>query len=281
MTHDALKSIPLSTVSIAEIVAALNRCYEGYAIPVHFTVDALLKRISSEHIDLTQSALILDSAGAAIGCMLIARRGRRARIAALGIAPQHRGSGTGGQAVRLALDDARTRSDRVVILEVLTSNAGARRLYERCGFSARRTLVGYERDPQPACGQHDRIASDCEPERVLAELLRFYPSDVSWQIDPQGLAGCVPPVRAFRSAAGGVALIEPAGEKMRLLALAVPPEQRRRGQGGRLLLSILDRFPDTGWIIPAMVPEGLAASFLLACGFRQSALTQVEMEAVL
>lgn len=37
----------------------------------------------------------------------------------------------------------------------------------------------------------------------------------------------------------------------------------------------------TSWIIPAMLPEGLAAPFLLSCGFRQSALTQLEMEAEL
>lgn len=116
---------------------------------------------------------------------------------------------------------------------------------------------------------------------MLAELLRFYPDDVSWQSAPQGFAGCVPPVQAFRSAEGAVALVEPAGTGMRLLALAVPPEQRRRGYGKRFMQSVFGRFPGMGWIVPAMMPETLAAPFLLATGWRQTALTQVEMEAEL
>lgn len=273
-----MKRTTLDTVSIAQIIVALERGYEGYAVPVRFTPEALLKRIRSEHIDLAQSYLFSDDAGAASGCMLIARRGRRSRIAAVGIAPEHRGSGIGGQAVQLALDDARARGDRAVILEVLTSNTGARRLYERCGFAATRTLVGYERSAQPASGQ-SMIAGDCEPEQVLADLLRFYPDDVSWQIAPQGFAGCVPPVQAFRSAEGAVALVEPAGANMHLLALAVPQEQRRRGHGRRFLQSLFDHFPGVGWIIPARVPETLAAPFLQATGWRRTALTQVEMAA--
>lgn len=272
--------IALDTVSIAQAIAALERGYAGYAVPVRFTPEALLKRIRSEHIDLAQSSLFLDAAGEPIGCLLIARRGRRARIAALGIAPEQRGSGIGGQAVRLALEQARERGDERVILEVLTTNVGARRLYERCGFVATRTLVGYERPATPPSGAAG-IAIACAPEEVLADLVRFYPADVSWQIDPQGFAGSVPPVQAFRSVEGAVALVEPAGAAMRLLAFAVPPAERRRGQGRRLLQSVFDRFPGSVWVIPAMVPEGLAAPFLRAGGFRQSAITQAEMAAVL
>lgn len=275
-----MRHTTLDTVSIAQIIVALERGYEGYAVPVRFTPEALLKRIRCEHIDLAQSYLFLDDASEPSGCMLIARRGNRSRIAAVGIAPEHRGSGIGGQAVRLALADARARADRVVILEVLSSNTGARRLYERCGFTATRALVGYERSAQPTSG-NDAIASPCEPDQVLADLLRFYPDDVSWQSAPQGFAGSVPPVQAFRSTAGAVALVESAGAGMRLLALAVPPEQRRRGHGRRFLQSLFDRFPGMGWIIPAMMPETLAAPFLLATGWRQAALTQVEMEAEL
>lgn len=272
--------IALDSVSIAQTIIALERGYAGYAVPVRFTPEALLKRIRNEHIDLAQSSMFVDGAGEPIGCLLIARRGRRARIAALGIASEQRGSGLGGQAVRLALDQARERGDRSVILEVLASNVGARRLYERCGFVARRTLVGWERAAAPASGAAD-IAIDCAPEEVLADLLRFYPAELSWQTDPQGFAGSLPPVQAFRSAAGAVALVEPAGAAMRLLAFAVPPAERRRGQGRRLLQSVFDRFANTGWIIPAMVAEDLAAPFLRACGFRHSAMTQAEMEAVL
>ncbi len=277
VTHQDLPRTTLDTVTIAQVMVALERGYEGYAVPVRFTVEALLRRIRSEHIDLTQSYLFLDEAGEACGGMLIARRGRNARIAALGVAPRTRGSGIGRRAVELALADARTRGDRCVILEVLSANTGAQRLYQRCGFVERRTLVGYERPAQPS-SDLPNAAIECKPQRVLGDLLSFYPQDVSWQIAPEGFAGSVPPVQAFRSAAGAVALVEPAGAAMRLLAFAVPPGQRRQGNGRRFMLSLADRFAGMPWTIPAMVPETLAAPFLAATGWRRTALTQIEMD---
>jgi len=86
-------------------------------------------------------------------------------------------------------------------------------------------------------------------------------------------------VQAFRSPHGAVALVEPAAANMHLLLIhrpgrAVPSRPRPTPHA-----VIVRSLPGTGWIFPARVPETLAAPFLLATGWRQTAITQVEMEA--
>lgn len=65
------------------------------------------------------------------------------RLAALAVDPAHRGRGLGSQLLAEVLDGARAGRYRAVRLEVLDTNAGARRLYERLGFA----VVGQHRYP--------------------------------------------------------------------------------------------------------------------------------------
>ncbi len=52
-----------------------------------------------------------------------------------------------------------------------------------------------------------------------------------------------------------------------------------RGQGlaRRLLGGIAARFPGRRWVVPAIVPEGLANEFFFRSGFRQATISQFEM----
>ncbi|MFZ5783502.1 MAG: GNAT family N-acetyltransferase [Pseudomonadota bacterium] len=270
------RSLRLHHYSLEAVSTALQRAYEGYAVPVAFTAEALALRIRSEHVDLSASSMLLAPNGDPQGVMLIARRGRRARLAALGIGPEARGRGLARAAVASALQDARRRGDREMVLEVISTNITARRLYERCGFVAVRTLVGYERlpgDETPAAA-----IDECDPDLVLPLLLEAYPDDPSWQTAPICFAAQTPPSRAFVFAGGqAAALLQPAGGTIRLQAFAVAPASRRRGVGRRFMASLLGRLPATTWSIPAIVPEHMAAGFLAATGWRPTALVQVEM----
>lgn len=286
-----------------EIAAALERGYEGYMVPVRFSTEAYVNRIRRDHVDPARSYLIQGAHGTAQGVVLVARRGRSSRIAALGVVPEARRSGIGRRAMARATQDARERGDRRLVLEVITDNHAARRLYENSGFTTVRTLVGYELAPDaqaapgdgPAPGGHaasgvpaapgrhamsgDPVApvEECDLQQVLPLLLSAYPGDTSWQTDPVSFAGAVAPTRAFASD-GAVALVEHAGTRAYLLALAVEPARRRRGAARALMSSLFARFPGAAWAVPAYVPEELAAEFFAATGWRRSSLTQVEME---
>ncbi|HYI25708.1 MAG TPA: GNAT family N-acetyltransferase [Thermomicrobiales bacterium] len=281
---DGLEALHLTTldqVSLTALAGALDRGYEGYAIPVKFSSHALAALVRRDHVDLTQSYLVSDDDGVATGAMVIARRGRESRVAGLGIAPAARGQGLGSRMVMRAIEDARGRGDERIRLEVISTNDIARRVYERCGFRITRPLIGYERPGGTQSGTATDVdVEECAPDEIIGPLLTWYPASTSWQTDPASYVGAVPPVQAFRTVEGAMALVDASGSTARLLALAVSPDRRRQGAASRLLQALDARFGNVPWPIPAYVPDTLAAEFFQATGWQRSAMSQFEMEVV-
>lgn len=267
---------PMTDVSLASVCDVMNRGYEGYIIPARFDVAALARRMLAEHIDPVASRILLDSAGLPVGVLMIARRDRISRIAALGIVPDCRGAGLGARSVALAIDEARARSDLALRLEVIEGNAAAIATYERAGFTVRRRLVGYDHAPVRAAAG---AVSACDIAAALPLLLRAWPADTGWQTWPAGHASACSPVLAFRQAEGmAAALVDASGPAVRVMSFAVAPEARRRGIGRAFMRDLLGQFPGRPWAIPAILPETQAQEFLGATGWQQSALRQFEME---
>lgn len=267
-----LSFLSLAEVSLAETCAALNAGYEGYIVPIAFDPAALAHRIQAEHIDLVSSQFLrVDDKTA--GIMLIARRGRTSRLAALGIAAPLRGAGIGAQAVAAAIAAARARSDERMVLEVIDSNVKAITTYTKAGFSPCRTLVGYAHDPVQPSSMSDE-ALPCPVDSALPLLFDVWPDDPSWQTAPACFAGATHPIEAFRTD-DAAALVDASGPAVRLLAFAV--RSRRQGIGRRFMQSLLTRFPDRPWAISATLPAGQAEEFLGATGWKQSVLSQLEM----
>ncbi len=271
-----LSFLSLAHVSLAEACAALNAGYEGYIVPIVFDPLSLARRIQAEHIDMVASQLVrIDDKTA--GIMLIARRGRCSRLAALGIAAPLRGAGIGAQAVAAAIAAARSRGDDRLVLEVIDSNTKAISTYRKAGFVPRRTLVGYTHDPVQPVQSADGVVP-CPVDSALPLLLAAYPDDASWQTSPLCFAGATKPVEAFRTG-DAAALVDASGQAVRLLAFAV--RSPGQGNGRRFMQSLLGQFPDQSWAIPATLPVAQAAGFLAATGWRQSAISQLEMELLL
>jgi ribosomal protein S18 acetylase RimI-like enzyme len=63
-------------------------------------------------------------------------------VAGLAVSPLHQRLGVGEVLVRGVIDEAAARGARKLSLRVLAPNAGARRLYERCGFVLEGVLRG-------------------------------------------------------------------------------------------------------------------------------------------
>ncbi|MFD9899602.1 GNAT family N-acetyltransferase [Mesorhizobium sp. NPDC059025] len=265
--------LSLAHVPLAEACATLNAGYEGYVVPVAFDPVSLARRIQAEHIDLVASQLLrVDDRSA--GIMLIARRGHTSRLAALGIAAPLRGTGIGARAVAAAIAEARSRGDLRLVLEVIDSNTKAISTYTKAGFAPRRKLAGYTHDPVPPAAWEDSLMP-CAADDILPLLLGAWPDDASWQTSPLCFAGATKPIEAFR-AGDAAALVDASGQAVRLLAFAV--RSPRQGIGRRFMQSLLARFADRPWTIPATLPATQAAGFLAATGWKQSALSQLEME---
>lgn len=277
MTHE-IQSTSLTEVPLDEVCRTLNMAYGGYIVPISFDPPALARRILAEDIDLSSSRLLLVEGKRPAGIMLVARRARVSRIAALGIFSDLRGAGIGRRAVELAIGEASARGDSRQLLEVIETNQAAISTYMKAGFKPLRRLVGYTHEPVSFGEQ----VAPCPSGEVLSFLERTYPCDSSWQTSPRCFAETHHPIEAFRSPDGSAAaLVDGSGAAVRLLAFSVAQPERRQGVGRRFMQSLLGRFPDKSWTIPATLPETQASAFLTATGWKKSTISQLEMELIL
>ncbi len=263
----------LSGLSAQAMAGLMDQAYAGYLLPVQFEPASLLRRVLAEHIDLQASQQLVDGHEPA-GILLIARRGRDSRIAALGVVPGYRGQGLGAWALQWAREQACERGDQRLLLEVIDGNAAARTIYDKAGFVARRRLLGYR---HAGVGPAGRIQA-APVQSLIERCLRAYPADITWQASPLCLAGVAAPLLGFESRDGAaVAVVDPIAPVLRLVAFAVDPAQRRQGVGRRFMRDLQGLFPGRAWVIPAILPDTLADDFLRATAWERTPLTQSEM----
>jgi len=96
------------------------------------------------------ATFVAELGGEAVGSVTcwVGGRGSTQDVADLGamyVAPSARGRGVGEALVRAAVGEARAEGRRVVRLEVVSGNDGARALYERMGFHATGVTVPHAR----------------------------------------------------------------------------------------------------------------------------------------
>jgi ribosomal protein S18 acetylase RimI-like enzyme len=92
---------------------------------------------------------ILVAAGVDVGQLRLDASTPTVRIVDVTVHPDHRGRGIASSVLGEVLDNA-DRADRAVQLSVWSTNAGARRLYERLGFAVVGEANGYLTMHRPA-----------------------------------------------------------------------------------------------------------------------------------
>src|SRR5688572_29686875 len=102
--HPALK------LDYGALAALFERAFEGYAVTFAMDAASLEAKARAEAIDLAASALIVLE-GELAGLVLISRRGRTSRIAAMGIVPSARAQGLGARALEQVIAGCRERGD--------------------------------------------------------------------------------------------------------------------------------------------------------------------------
>lgn len=257
------------------VAAAINAGFEGYVVPMHLTVEQYERRFRAEHLDPLAST-IWFAGDAPVILSLICRRGRDSRMAAFGVASALRSQGLAKPAVASAVDEARARGDRRMVLEVIEGNTHAIKLYESCGFVTMRKLEGYEWSPPAA--QHAAVnVHEIDIATGALMMSHFSDQNLTWQLSPATHWGHVSPIQAFALGDTAVAFIDKSPETARLRAIAVDPLNRRKGHGRALLQALTRIVAAPRWAIPAIVPEDLGRKFLTSLGWQPSALSQHEM----
>jgi ribosomal protein S18 acetylase RimI-like enzyme len=269
-----LNAQPTTDFAPAAVVEALNHCFEGYLTPVNFTITSFEQRMRGEHLD-PEASKIYTLENQPVGVILVARRGWNSRIAAMSVAPDFRNQGVGRQMLLAALEAARDRHDRQVILEVFEQNPNAVRLYRSVGFQITRRLNGYQRPPRTETFEPLIEIDPLEFARIAA---RESDAGLPWMLEAETFAAKVIPNRAFQLESGAFALVtDTAGEHIVLWNLVVAKAFRRQGLGERLVRGLVNQFAGKGCVFLQLVPETLAPEFFAKLGFTTMEINQFEM----
>jgi GNAT superfamily N-acetyltransferase len=269
---------PASNFPIAELVNMLNRGFEEYFIPIHFTNPLFLNMLHKDGIDLSASRVLLADHNPC-GIALIAPRGvwRVSRLAAMGIAKEIRGKKAGSWFMKELIDNACKRGDREMVLEVIEQNEPAVKLYQKYGFERMRRLVGYNRQSNNVNenGKADLHEID---RREMGRLITQYGlSDLPWQLSGESITQMNPPVHAYYHEEAYIAISNPEAEHVVIWSLLVEPEARGHALGSALLKRVLENWAGKIWHVPALCPEELGRVFERA-DFEKETLSQWQMK---
>lgn len=264
---------PASEFSIPQIAELLTRGFEGYFVPINITVPVLLTMMRRDSIDLNETR-ILHKDGEPIGVSLIARRGWTSRLAAMGIVSAARNGGAGTWAIGQLIEEARTRGDKEMLLEVIEQNIAGVKLYEKVGFKKIRKLLGYKLENPQAESTEELQEVDI---REAAKMVTYHGlKNLPWQLSGESIAHHTPPSRAFRLNDSYCVISNPQAEHISISSVLINADSVEAGAGQELMRALFARFPNKVWHIPPVYPEEMAFIFEQA-GMQREELSQWQM----
>ncbi len=265
---------PASDYPMPDLLYLLNLSFENYIVPINFNLIQLLTMLRKDNIDLFASRVLVNE-GEPAGVALIARRGWTSRLAAMGIVKAMRGQGAGRWLLENVIQDARSRHEREMMLEVIEQNTNAVNLYRTCGFESVRRLVGMVREHavEPA----KATALEEIDLREAGRLVSLYGlPDLPWQLSGETIALLNPPARAYHRDGAYVVLSSPEADHVVLWSVLVEPQARGRYRGLEILRAVIAQHPEKTWHIPAIFPEEFERLFERA-GFEREEISQWQM----
>jgi ribosomal protein S18 acetylase RimI-like enzyme len=262
--------------TLSELAELFTRGFQGYAVPTHVTAEALAERIRVESIDVAASRVVMRG-GKPVLLALVARRGWHSRIAAMGVTVEARGAGVGRFAMSRIAEEARTRGEKTLLLEVVETNASAVALYTRAGFRVKRRLVAYRAASIPPTDAS--LLERVDPSDVGRQLAQSLDEELPWQLASTSIAQLGAGTHAFHLEGKSFVAVTGVSERsLGLRCLLTLPEHRREGHATRLLGALAARFPGRAATFAAVVPETTSPDFFAHAGFEREPLTQLEME---
>jgi ribosomal protein S18 acetylase RimI-like enzyme len=249
---------PASEFSISQTADLLTQGFEGYFVPIHITAPVLLTMMRRDSIDLTESRIIHKD-DELIGVALIARRGWTSRLAAMGLISSARNSGAGTWAMERLIEEAKSRNEKEMVLEVIEQNTAGVKLYQKVGFKTVRRLIGYKLENPQVDLQEELHEIDI---RELARLVTYHGlKDLPWQLSGVTISHHTPPSRAFRLNDAYCLISNPDVEHVSIASVLVKARSRGAGLSAVLTRALFARFPNKTWHVPAIYPEEICGVF--------------------
>lgn len=140
--------IPANKFSYEQLTEAYNQTRVDYLVPMPMNVARLREYSRVYDISLENSCVAMEG-DIMLGLGMLGLRNNRAWITRLGVLPNGRRKGTGGQIMKSLIKQAEKSKSGHVWLEVIKGNAPAHTLFCKCGFVETRELLVARRPPTP------------------------------------------------------------------------------------------------------------------------------------
>jgi GNAT superfamily N-acetyltransferase len=256
-----------------ELASLFERTFESYVVPMRATPTVMEARNRIEHVDLFSSQVARRD-GQPVALALIARRGRRSRVAAMGVVAEARASGVGRALLDQVIDDASARGDDSLVLECIASNERAFQLYASAGFVVRRRLTGWRAGGLAPIVQPIVEVDPAELGRILA---RSDDGELPWQLAPETLSALTAPMRGWTIDRSAFAVGHVHEHEVAIRAVFTRPDRRRGGNAARLVRGLAGAFAPRALVMAPHVPEGLGSELADHLRLQPHELSQVEM----
>ena len=278
LPHRAITIIPAHEIPLSEQADVFAEAFKGY-VGGSIAMDSatLASFLRSQGIDLCYSRFARDSEGLC-GFGYIARVGDLCRLSGMGVIARTRRLGVARTLLLRLIEEARARSDRAMLLEVIEQNPAALALYRSEGFRETAKLLGWRRKPGPlsgssAPGQRPQIISAASAGQ-LSSTLEF--PQLPWQISRHAIVRLTNP-RAYSSGDAVVVFDHPIRtSQIRVSALFSTVGDRPDWSAFRELFGrVLQHFYLEGEVFaPPIFPEIFGEEIFSRFGFVQEPLRQ-------
>ncbi|MFA6134865.1 MAG: GNAT family N-acetyltransferase [Phycisphaerae bacterium] len=270
-----LEFIPVSDFGLPQTADLMTRGFADYLVKISATEAVLWSMARADSVGFAESRVVRLN-GEPVAAALIARRGWASRLAGMAVVPAARGKGVGRALVEKLLEEARTREDHQLVLEVIEQNTAAMRLYEATGFQRVRRLVGFAGPAPGGLAPVPELAA-VDLRAVASALTREQSVNWPWQISGETIAQLAPPAAGYMLDGAWLALSNTAGPAVSIRALVVEGVTHREDRAARLLRAAMARHPAREWRISALWPEELGG-WMLGAGLARQAMSQWQME---
>ncbi len=267
--------IPACDVPLAEQANVFSQAFTGY-VGGSFEMDAaaLARFILHQGADLSYSYFARTAEGLT-GFAYINRTGNISRVAGMGVVPAARRAGLARRLLAHLLEEAQTRGDQAMMLEVIEQNPAAHRLYVQQGFRQTGHLLSWRRTASAPAIESTEPLEEISLIRAsqLPSALEY--PDLPWAISRHAIAK-VTSGRGFRSGPALVVMGDPDLTPVRVHALSCS-DRMDWAALRKTLRALLQRYPDREFFTPAVFPEQFGEEVFQPLGFVRDPLSQFLM----
>lgn len=170
----------LQNIPIATLAQAFNSAFSDYLVPMHLTADDLTSKFSSENTNLELSVGVFDI-DVLVGFIFIGTETRNQKTVlyngGTGVIPEYRGQKLTEKMYDYLLNKLKNNSESIHLLEVITENKRAIKVYETVGFKTKRIVSCFK-----GIVTQPKISKDISIKPIPFEAVHQFENQ--WEVQP-------------------------------------------------------------------------------------------------